>query len=155
MGLSGLSGLIPAADPGGGLTLAQIMEAVWPVGSIYISLLPTDPAVTLGVGAWQRIGNGRALVGVDEADPLFETPGLTGGAKQVAAAGGNSQPAFLGDPLAGHSHGVGTLATSSHTGTAVGTHSYTPAGNNATVQFTPAGANATVQFTPAGVNSTV
>jgi microcystin-dependent protein len=67
---------------GGGVT----HEDVYPVGSVYLSVLATSPADLFGLGTWQRIGEGRALVGVDEGDPDFDTPEETGGAKTVTLA---------------------------------------------------------------------
>lgn len=64
---------------GGGITLAD----VYPVGSVYLSVVSTSPATLFGFGTWARIGQGRCLVGVDEGDPDFDTPEEAGGAKTV------------------------------------------------------------------------
>jgi len=61
----------PAGDPSG----------AWPVGSIFISAVSTNPATLLGFGTWSTIGAGRVLIGVDAADPDFDTALETGGAK--------------------------------------------------------------------------
>jgi len=53
----------------------------WPVGSIFISIVDTNPADLLGYGTWEVFGTGRMLIGVDPADPDFDTPEETGGAK--------------------------------------------------------------------------
>lgn len=53
---------------------------VYPVGSVYISVLSTSPASLFG-GTWVAIGQGRVLVGVDSTDSDFDTLGETGGAK--------------------------------------------------------------------------
>ena len=45
---------------------------VYPPGSIYISTQDTNPAEVWG-GTWERFGNGRSLVGVDENDTDFAT----------------------------------------------------------------------------------
>jgi hypothetical protein len=97
-------------------------QAAWPVGSLFISLVATDPAELFGFGTWTAFGTGRVLVGQDPADSDFSTLGATGGAKTVAAAGTVSQPTFAGSALGTHAHGAGTLLPSSHSGTAVDDH---------------------------------
>lgn len=67
--------------------LATVLGAAWPIGSVFISTVPTDPATLLGVGTWAAFGAGRVLVGIDPGDPDFDTAEETGGAKTVAAAG--------------------------------------------------------------------
>ena len=52
-----------------------------PVGSIYISVTPTNPAGTLGYGTWAAFAQGRVLIGVDPTDPDFDTVLETGGSK--------------------------------------------------------------------------
>ena len=46
-------------------------NAIYPVGSIYLSILATNPRDLLGFGTWERFGQGRALVGVHDTDPDF------------------------------------------------------------------------------------
>ena len=58
-----------------------LIDRIYPVGSIYISTSSTNPATLLGAGTWQRFGNGRALVGVDEGNSHFNTVQRTGGAE--------------------------------------------------------------------------
>lgn len=52
----------------------------FPIGYIYLSTSSTNPSAYFG-GTWQRISNGKVLVGVDENDPDFNAPNLTGGEK--------------------------------------------------------------------------
>jgi len=56
-----------------------LLDRMYPVGSIYITIISANPGTTLG-GTWVRFGNGRALVGVDEGDGNFSTVQRTGGA---------------------------------------------------------------------------
>lgn len=56
------------------------IQRLWPVGSIFMSTVATNPAQTLG-GTWVRWGQGRVPVGVDENDADFKSPSLTGGEK--------------------------------------------------------------------------
>lgn len=59
--------------------LEALTNAIYPVGSIYISVNNTNPSTIFG-GTWERI-KGKCLVGVDEDDTDFETASLTGGEK--------------------------------------------------------------------------
>lgn len=53
----------------------------FPVGSIYTSVVNTNPTELFGGGTWSRFGQGRVLVGVNESDVQFDTVLETGGAK--------------------------------------------------------------------------
>ena len=59
---------------------AQLLDIIYPVGSIYISVNNVSPASFLG-GSWTSIGAGRTLVGVDTSDSDFNTVEKTGGEK--------------------------------------------------------------------------
>jgi hypothetical protein len=41
-----------------------VLEAAYPVGSIYMATVATNPGTLLGVGTWTALGEGRVLVGV-------------------------------------------------------------------------------------------
>lgn len=56
------------------------IDNFYPIGSIYQSTAPTNPTTFMG-GVWERFGNGRVLVCVDEADADFNTANKTGGEK--------------------------------------------------------------------------
>ena len=53
----------------------------WPVGSVYTSIVSTNPATLLGGGTWVSFGAGRVLVGLDATQTEFDTVEETGGAK--------------------------------------------------------------------------
>ena len=61
----------------------QGLDSFYPVGSIYQSTSSANPSTFMG-GTWERFGNGRVLVGVDENDADFNTSGKTGGGKVLA-----------------------------------------------------------------------
>ena len=64
------------------------LQAVYPVGSIYINAgSSTNPATLLGFGTWEAFGAGKVLVGLNGSDTDFDTLEETGGAKTVSAAG--------------------------------------------------------------------
>lgn len=51
----------------------RLMDKVWPVGSIYMSLDATDPSVRFG-GVWERIQN-AFLLAASDAHPAGESGG--------------------------------------------------------------------------------
>ena len=65
--------------PGG---IKSFLDAVYPVGSIYMSVKPTNPGTLFG-GTWVAIAQGRCLVGVNTSDNDFKTPEKTGGEKTI------------------------------------------------------------------------
>ena len=85
-------GIIVKADASGNLVPAEegkdflkpnstaLVNAVYPVGSIYISVTNTNPAYLFG-GTWAAFGTGRTLVGVDTTQNEFNTVQKTGGSK--------------------------------------------------------------------------
>lgn len=60
--------------------VAEGIDNFYPVGAIYQSTNNTNPSTFMG-GTWERFGNGRVLVGVDENDGDFNTSIKTGGEK--------------------------------------------------------------------------
>lgn len=58
------------------------LEAVYPVGSIYINATTsTNPSSLLGFGTWTAFGLGRVMVGYTSGDSDFNTLEQTGGSK--------------------------------------------------------------------------
>ena len=55
-------------------------DKIYPVGSIYISTSSTNPSTIYG-GTWERYGQGKTLVGLNEGEPEFNTINKTGGEK--------------------------------------------------------------------------
>lgn len=58
-----------------------MINTIYPVGSIYLSINSTNPGVTFKVGTWVAFGTGRSLVGIDTQQSEFDTVEKTGGAK--------------------------------------------------------------------------
>ena len=63
----------------GGLKTGLI-DLIYPVGSIYISVNSTNPSNFFG-GTWVAFATGKTIVGVDTSDDDFKTVEKTGGAK--------------------------------------------------------------------------
>ncbi len=57
------------------------LRLMWPIGSIYTSVISTNPSELFGFGTWTAFGSGRCLVGVDAGQTEFDTVEETGGAK--------------------------------------------------------------------------
>ena len=81
-----------------------ILDAVYPVGSIYINAISsTNPNTLLGFGTWAAFGAGRVPVGFDAADPLFDSAEETGGSKDAIVVSHNhTASSSVSDP--GHRH---------------------------------------------------
>ena len=67
-------------------TVADALALAWPVGSVFIAVVSTNPNTLLGFGTWSAFGTGRTLVGIDTGDPDFDVVEETGGAKTVTLA---------------------------------------------------------------------
>lgn len=126
--------------------VAAIMSQVYPVGSIYLSVNPTNPGSLFG-GTWKSIGAGRTLVGVDPSQTEFNKVKKTGGTKSVNLY---------------HSHTVNnhTHTTGSHTLTAseLPSHEHVVTGPNghhwgAHFGNTTGGTPVNFLFTPSVVNA--
>lgn len=99
----------------------QVLQAVYPVGSIYCSYGSTSPAVLFGFGSWTKI-EGRFLLGASSTYGL----GSMGGAATVTLTV-NQIPA--------HNHSASTSSAGSHTHTAstasAGAHTHSVSGTAA------------------------
>ena len=62
--------------------ISKIISAVYPIGSIYMSVSPTNPGSLFG-GTWEVWGAGRVPVSVDANDKIFNAAGKTGGTKEA------------------------------------------------------------------------
>lgn len=63
---------------------SAIIDAIYPVGSIFLCLNATDPATIMPGTTWSRIAqDGRVLVGVKDGDPEFGS-NKVGGSRQPA-----------------------------------------------------------------------
>ena len=105
----------------GAASKITLIDTVYPVGSIYMSVNSTNPSGFIG-GTWVSWGSGRVPVGVS-TDTEFNTAEKTGGEKSHTLTGAESGQKNLGNitsgnQSAGHTHGFttgGMSANASHT----------------------------------------
>lgn len=68
----------------GGITkqalVSSLLSLIYPVGSIYITTSLINPNLTFGFGTWVAFGSGRVPVGLNPAQPEFDTIEEIGGA---------------------------------------------------------------------------
>jgi len=80
-------------------TFADLFGLLYPIGSIYISTLSTNPGTLLGVGTWSAYAAGRVLVS-KAASGTFDTAAATGGAETHTLSA-------LESGLRAHNHTIG------------------------------------------------
>ncbi len=68
-----------------GLKVKDLVDVLYPVGSVYISFEERNPSEIMG-GSWERVSEGKTLVGVDEDDTSFNVSSKTGGSKSINLA---------------------------------------------------------------------
>lgn len=83
--------------------IESFSKALYPVGSIYMSVNATNPSAYFG-GTWVAWGAGRVPVGINTSDGNFNTVEKTGGAAAVTLSASQ---------IPSHTHAKGTLATAS------------------------------------------
>lgn len=76
-------------------------QALYPVGTIYTSVVSTNPNTLFGFGTWVAFGTGKTLVGIDTGDTSFDTVEETGGSKDAIVV---AHTHTITDP--GHTHSV-------------------------------------------------
>ncbi len=96
-------------DPNGNdpITISKI----WPIGSVYISIISTNPGTLMGFGTWAAFGAGKVLVGLDSGDPDFDTSEETGGAKTVTPSIDDHAAHVHSGPAAHSTAATGTSGT--------------------------------------------
>lgn len=92
--------------------ISDLVNLVYPVGSIYMSVNNVNPATLFG-GTWVRWGNGRVPVGVDEQQGLaFGSVENTGGSiqQQITTRGTVGNTTLTINQMPSHSHKLLTQA---------------------------------------------
>ena len=72
----------------------------YPIGAVYISTQPTDPASILG-GRWKALNEGRVLIGANDAYP-------------AGSKGGEARVVLSVDQMPSHSHSGSTSTSGQH-----------------------------------------
>jgi len=73
--------LIAGANAAAQMETLGIINAVYPVGSIYTSVVATNPGTLFGIGTWVAFGAGRVMVGLDTLQTEFDLVEEIGGTK--------------------------------------------------------------------------
>jgi len=110
---------VDARVSAGGSTPLQ----AWPIGSVFIAIVATNPAVLLGGGVWVAFGAGRMVIGVDATDAAMDAPEKVGGAKTHAITVGE---------LPAHAHDIDHDHPNVTSGANDITHTHSIAHNHAT-----------------------
>lgn len=55
------------------LKIKDVLDKIYPIGSIYLSVTSTNPLQTLGIGTWQLVSSGRVLQGADASHAVGTT----------------------------------------------------------------------------------
>lgn len=92
--------------------IQQFSSAIYPVGSIYMSVNATNPSTYFG-GTWVAWGSGRVPVGINTSDTNFSTVEKTGGSATVT---------LTASQMPSHTH---TFTGSSATTSSNGAHTHT------------------------------
>jgi hypothetical protein len=78
----------------------QALQALYPVGTIYTTVVSTNPASIFGFGTWVAFATGRTLIGIDTGDTAFDSVEETGGSKDAV--------------LVEHTHAISTNGSHTH-----------------------------------------
>lgn len=86
----------PEENNGSGISVADILECVYPVGAVYISTVATNPKTLFGFGTWQQIQDRFLLAagssyaaGATGGGTLQKNLGLTGNSYGGITTGGS------------------------------------------------------------------
>lgn len=147
-----------------------IFDLIYPVGSIYMSVNPTNPATLFG-GEWEAWGNGRVPVGIDTSQTEFNTVEKTGGDKllqshnhtasssnsgghtpsgSIIGAGGHSHSGTTGE-AGQHSHYIPNGRSPQNSGSPPKFESWPTATSTARDHYTDAAGSHTHSFTTSSV----
>lgn len=85
-----------------------LLNKIYPIGSVYTSFKNISPQTFLG-GTWNRVANGKMLIGVDENDNTFKNVKLAGGSKTNSISHTHTIASHI-HTLNSHTHSVGAHA---------------------------------------------
>lgn len=94
---------------GGGRTLADLLDLIYPVGSVYINANNINPEEVFG-GTWERISQGRFLIGVGAPvannEPAFGDLNNSGYVFNANGMGGQYTHSLSVDEIPPHQHWI-------------------------------------------------
>ena len=103
--------------------LKALTDAIYPVGSIYMSMSSTNPSNLFG-GTWQRIGVGRTLISAGgDSGAIVDANNYTGRGTNSASAtsfpvgetGGELSHALTTTEMPSHTHTISSSGAHGHT----------------------------------------
>lgn len=65
------------------VNLGALIDKIYPIGSVYISVNNISPAEFLE-GIWERFAAGRTLIGIDGSNQNYQTPEMIGGNETIS-----------------------------------------------------------------------
>lgn len=110
-----------------GISQADVIALVYPVGSIYTSVNNINPGSFLPGTTWETFASGKMLVGVDATQSEFEHVEQEGGeiVKNMQHTHPTGDHVLTLDEMASHTHGI-YLNTQSNTHSHTMSHSHGP-----------------------------
>ena len=100
-----------------------IVDLIYPVGSIYMSVNNVNPSTFLG-GTWEAWGSGQVPVGVNPNDSDFSTAEKTGGSKSVTPSGTVGGHTLTTNEMPSHGHSISIPASGACTTDSQGNHQH-------------------------------
>ena len=100
--ISGNAASATNADKLDGYHASDLLGKIYPVGSIYMSMVATNPASLFGIGTWKRISQGRMLLGADDSG------------YKAGATGGEATHTLSVNEMPAHSHGISNSGDHTH-----------------------------------------
>ena len=89
--------------------MLDTMKKIYPVGSIYMSTVSTNPATLFGFGTWEAMPAGRVLLAQGKSD--------WGTTYEAGSTGGEATHKLTVGELPSHGHSASTNTTGNHTHT--------------------------------------
>lgn len=73
--------------------VSGVINRIYPIGSIYLTVSNDNPATLLGLGTWQKVASGRVLQGSDNDHAAGTT--IEAGLPNITGAASNSNPSAV------------------------------------------------------------
>ena len=83
----------------------QALQALYPIGTIYTTVVATNPASIFGFGTWVAFATGRTLVGIDSSNTLMDAVEETFGTADTVNV---AHTHTITDPGHNHANNSGT-----------------------------------------------